>query len=234
MVEGAILNHCGPLFFSRSHELTPAGVTCNATFGLVDTGQVKLLVTCHHVVEKFRELRAKGDAKAMGVLLGSGRPVELNEAQLRDEDKRLDLAVFDMSALLPDCAKRAFCSLHWPLAARLRPKDVLAFVGYSGVGRSISSGGANFQYEAFGLSVSDVDGVFIAADMSRLKQAGDAAALNLPTDQSIGGVSGSPCFKLSVDLRLTLVGFLTEEALQIVRMTNASCILPNGRLDRKL
>jgi hypothetical protein len=53
LIEPQISPICGPLFFTRSLESAVDNVTANGSFGLVDTGQKKLLVTCHHVLEEF-------------------------------------------------------------------------------------------------------------------------------------------------------------------------------------
>ena len=183
MVEGQILNYCGPLFFSCSHELRPENVKRNGSFGLIDTGQKRLLVTCHHVIDEFRKLRDAGQVKEMAILLGVGYPTRLAESQLIDSDERLDLATFDMETLLPHCPKKNFYPICSSPAPQLRPKDILAIIGYVGAGRANSTAGADFQYEAFGLSVADVDGIRVIADLSKTKteRNSDAAANNSST-----------------------------------------------------
>lgn len=49
VIEPQVRYFCGLIFFTKSME-TPAGtIVNNGSFGLVDTGSRKLLVTCSHV-----------------------------------------------------------------------------------------------------------------------------------------------------------------------------------------
>ena len=45
----------GPVFFFHSLKSEIGNVIFNGSYGLVDTGEKKLLVTCRHVVEDFRK-----------------------------------------------------------------------------------------------------------------------------------------------------------------------------------
>jgi len=49
----------GPIFFAQSLAVASGNVMASGSFGLIDTGKRKLLVTCHHVVEDFRKLQRK-------------------------------------------------------------------------------------------------------------------------------------------------------------------------------
>ncbi len=146
LIEGEILGYCGPLFFSRSAELRPADVAANGSFGLVDTGERNLLVTCCHVVEDFDSQKAENPELQMAVLLGGGYPVALDRSLLIDADRGLDLAIFDMAPLLPHCSFRNFYPTFQKPPPALKPHDILAFLGYIGEYRVTSTAGANFGY----------------------------------------------------------------------------------------
>ena len=57
VVEPQVRQYCGVIYFTRSLERAQGNVTANASFGLVDTGSKKLLVTCHHVWAEFQKAR---------------------------------------------------------------------------------------------------------------------------------------------------------------------------------
>jgi hypothetical protein len=234
IIEGEILNSCGPLFFSRSSELLPTNIVANGSFGLINTGERDLLVTCCHVVNDFDAEKAHNPEFQMGVLLGRGYPVPLDRAVLVDSDPRLDLATFDMAPLLPHCSARRFYPIHTNQPPALKPDDILAFVGYIGEYRAAVASGANFGYQSFGLSVGDVSGFRIAADITGSEWAADPHGAHLPPAKSLGGISGAPVFQFTVKASLRLVAFATEEGLGLVRMTHANRIRPDGTLIKEL
>src|SRR5208283_1889233 len=108
VIEPQISPFCGPLCFTRSLKSAVGNVIANGSFGLVDTGTKKLLVTCYHVweeLEKHPELK-------MCVFLDrnpsiGAKGVDLNFQPL-DQDKHLDLVTFDIEPLLSECRNRTF------------------------------------------------------------------------------------------------------------------------------
>ncbi len=64
VVEPEVRQYCGPVFFTRSLKVAGGNIVANGSFGLVDTGKKKLLVTCFHVWEEFQKAqRADSDLK---------------------------------------------------------------------------------------------------------------------------------------------------------------------------
>jgi hypothetical protein len=59
LIEPMVRQFCGPIFFTHSLEQAEGNITANGSFGLVDTGTKKLLVTCYHVWDEFREAHLK-------------------------------------------------------------------------------------------------------------------------------------------------------------------------------
>src|SRR5208283_1577369 len=94
VVEPEVRQFCGPLYFSRSLE-TASGVINNGSFGLVDTGSKKMLVTCRHVWNEFRKARRENSEVKMCVCLDSGPFVVLDADEPLGEDEKLDIATFD-------------------------------------------------------------------------------------------------------------------------------------------
>ena len=227
-IEGQILQFCGPIFFSNSSELKPLNVCQNATFGLVETSQRKLLVTCYHVWEEFLKLRQNNSDAKIAVLLGGNYPVELKVSEPIGKDEELDLATFDVGSILLHCNKRSFYSLHSYPPPKIKNKDILAFIGYTGESRETSIAGAEFGYTAFGLSVSDVSGLRVVADLSKTNTIYDRQVKQQSPYH--GGISGSPCFQLLRNGCLRLVGFATSEALGLIQMTHAACLNTDGTI----
>src|SRR5205823_4786599 len=85
--------HCGPIFFTRSLiKPSKENIITNGSFGLVDSGTRKLLVTCHHVWEGFDDEHFKDPNVKMCVCLDAKNPVYLDKKHLIDHDKQVDLA----------------------------------------------------------------------------------------------------------------------------------------------
>jgi hypothetical protein len=70
VIEPQINPFCGPLCFTRALEWAAGHVITNGSFGLVDTGKRKLLVTCYHVWEEFENLQRKCPELKMCIFLG--------------------------------------------------------------------------------------------------------------------------------------------------------------------
>lgn len=80
IIEPEIRGYRGPLFFTRSLKIAAGeNVITNGGFGLVDTGQKKLLVTCHHVWKTFQELHDSDPNVRMCICLDAQSPVVFDE-----------------------------------------------------------------------------------------------------------------------------------------------------------
>lgn len=230
LVEGALLQHCGPIFFYRT---APFMCVCgNGTFGLVDTGRKKLLVTCAHIWTEYQEAQARQSDSGLNlaVLVGTNRPVHLPYEPLHVDDK-LDLATWDMEPLMSEFTHRKFFSISNQRLPPLKPKDVLASIGYTGETREVSPLGANFGYHFSGFSVSDTSGPFILANMSTSKMFGRDGN-RIPAPEHFGGLSGSPVYLLQQHYILRLVGFVTSGGLDALRLTHAACLNQDGTVSR--
>jgi hypothetical protein len=230
IIEGQMLRYCGPIFFLKSPEAEPLNVFNNGTFGLVDTGSKKLLVTCAHVWTEFLSAQGQYPRAKLAVLLGTHQPVVIPTAPSH-LDTDLDLATFDMEPLLSKFSCRDFFEIckHSPLV--VRPGDVLASLGYLAEARHLSPQGANFRYEFTGISVADVSGPFICVDVMKTKRFRDPDGEQIPHGKSLGGISGSPVYRLERNGILRLAGFVTSSVLGgIVRITNTACIQADGSI----
>jgi hypothetical protein len=93
-IEERIFKHCGPLFFFTS--LTPpVEILRNGTYGLVDTGEKKVVVTCHHVWDYLQEARQNHPNAAIAMNLAPGKSFAISEAEIIDADCDLDIIVIE-------------------------------------------------------------------------------------------------------------------------------------------
>jgi hypothetical protein len=216
LIEQEIRPYCGPIFFARSLESADGNITANGSFGLIDTGQKKILVTCHHVWKDFQNAVDKDPDLNLCVCLDRNPPVILDQGQLIDQDKQLDIATFDIEPLLAACVGRKFYPLNQNSACRLKNGDPLAFVGYPGKFRSATDEGVQFGRMLHGVSVSDVSNLRVAAKISKAH----------------GGISGTPCFLVRSGKPSLLVGFATEEGFGILWFTHAHCLNVDGTINK--
>lgn len=229
-LEPQVLPFCGPLFFASSLETAGENVKANGTFGLVDTGLKKLLVTCHHVWEEFVRLESENPQVKFLICLDRNTPVVLHESQMIDSDKDLDIATFDISPLLGACAGRSFYPVHTKPAQPLAKGDKIVLAGYPGTFRRDETKYVQFGRVLYLVSVSDTSGFKIVADISQ------SAKIHHQQQRKVGenlhgGISGSPCFALKQNI-LQLAAFATSEGLAGLWFTHASCIGPDGGIRR--
>lgn len=220
--------YCGPLYFSRSLDSAAENILANGSFGLVNTGQKKLLVTCYHVWDEFQKLQRKDSDLKMHVCLDRGSPVVLQEEPI-DTDKRLDIATFDMEPLLAACCGRKFYPLEQNPPRRVVKGDRIFLIGYPGAFRSATMGSVQFGRVPYALSVSDSsdDGSLFGADISK------AVYEELQLEDKHGGISGSPCFLVRQGWPAQLVGFTSEDCMNILWFTHARCLNGDGTINRR-
>jgi hypothetical protein len=232
IIEGEMLLYCGPLVFLREGKPKPMQADSNGTFGLVDTGSKKLLVTCQHVWDGFETFRQRNPAARMGLLLGTGTPILMPDKPPFASDRDLDLAVFDFEELLPYATHRKFYPVQKFPIERVHPGDIVAFLGYPGEGKQLSEFVGNFEYSSFGFSVTAVgDLAFTIQKGDDRRHLVDNAGRNV-SDFELRGISGSPCYRLSRALKPQLVGFVKEghSTDSSFFVAHASFIQPDGTL----
>jgi hypothetical protein len=223
---------CGPIYFATSLESAVETDEANGSFGLMDTGSKKVLVTCDHVVQDFKALNAKKKAW-LGVCLEEGRPVVLDLGLLIDRDAELDLAVFDMEPLLQFCRGREFYDLRLNPPPLVKPGDGLVFHGYPGERRKGKSTGLEFGRFTFAVTASDVTSHRILADVSNVTR---QTVGGTPVADPYGGISGAPAFLRRAGDKPSLVAVVTSVApggMNLMRFTVASCIQTDGRISKR-
>lgn len=228
--EPQICPYCGPLFFARSREIATGNVTANGSFSLVDTGQRKLLVTCHHVWTEYQNAYRDNTEFKLLVCLDQNPPVVLDSNQLIDQDERLDITTFDMTPLLGACFGRKFYPINQNPPRKVTNGDRLYFLGYPGVFRSATDEGVSFGRMRYAVNTSAVSGSYFYADISKAKSIYDQKVKS--KEDLYGGISGSPCFLVRRDRPVHLLGFANSISLKILRFTHASCLNSDGTIKR--
>jgi hypothetical protein len=78
IIEPQVRRFCGPLFFTKSLHTPVGNIPHNGSFGLIDTGKKKLMVTCHHVWDTFKKLRSENPELKFGICFDIRRPVVID------------------------------------------------------------------------------------------------------------------------------------------------------------
>ena len=190
------LQFCVPCFFS----IRPSKLYCplvkSGTISLIKFDQLKLGVTCYHVVQGFRELKGKfPDA-----LFQIGNFAFDLLANLIDESKDLDIATINLSNTdLEEISigRRIayFEPSTWPPGV-LKRGDFVTLGGFPRIWRK-QINNLEVEFESFSLGatkVTDVSHKSIVCLLERefwIHPAGHERALRLV---SFGGLSGGPAF----------------------------------------
>ncbi|SRR6266540_4188330 len=129
IIEDRLQKHCGPLFFISSMT-PPIDLLRNATYGLVDTGERKLLLTCYHVWDYLQELRLTHRDAEIAINLAAGASPVISDAPIIAADRDLDIVVIDPKLHVGELGDRAFFKMtNWPQSP-IRSGEVIAFLGY--------------------------------------------------------------------------------------------------------
>lgn len=230
LLQHEIGSNRGPLFLDHSGEsAVDENIICNAGFGLVDTGERKLLVTCNHVWEEYQNER-RHDAKIrLCVCLDRNSPVVLAPSQLIDHNSRLDIATFDMEPILAACDGRRFYPLNRNPAPLVAKGDRLVMLGNPGIFRSGTAEGLEFGVTTYVLHVSSADGFRFHSDISNVEMRNVPPPVRVPASSPHGGISGSPCFLLGQPCRL--IGFAVGHWSHYLCFTHARCLNSDGTIN---
>jgi len=222
-IEPEVQQYCGPVFFTLSRQKAEGNVIANGSFGLVDTGSKKVLVTCHHVWKEFQEARLIQENLEMCISLGRGPLVVLPPGSAISEDRKLDIATFDMEPLLGVCGGRKFYPLNLKPPRTVKTGDMVFFIGFQGHHRHIVDGALHFGVTRFGVKVSSVDGWDIYSDISELKM----------NPEELGGISGCPCFRVRPGKPTELAGFVKAVLGRYLCFTHANCLKKDGTITKQ-
>lgn len=191
-----MLTFCGPIFITPGLMTYPDQMIDNGTFSLIDTGERRLLVTCHHVWQAYLDRRAENTHATLGINLGDGDAsiaFAFAERQLIDADPDLDLAVFDfepsqirVNGTPVTHQKDWFPVRQWPIP-KIDERQYVALMGFPG--KRISKEGmlCTFSAEVLPFKVSGVGNreCYIFNEGENVEVFNDVKCW-------LGGLSGSP------------------------------------------
>jgi hypothetical protein len=219
----------GPLFFARSLGRGVEKVVSNGSYGLVDTGKKKLLVTCQHVVEGFRD-EFKNDPKLkLWACLSEHHTIAIDLKYLIAEDKQRDLATFDMESMLSDCEGKEFFRLVCDRVHKVKEGDILLVTGYPVRNKRETDEAVFWGTSPHAFIVKDVSYNFFTANTSRVMGL-DRKLLSEEHKNPYGGISGSPCFWTKDFEKIELVAFVSEYLQPALKFAPAKYLNPDGTI----
>jgi hypothetical protein len=243
-----MLTFCGPIFITPGLMTYPNQMIDNGTFSLIDTGERRLLITCHHVWQAYLDCRTKNPDAILGINLGDGDAsiaFAFPGRQLIEADPDLDLAVFDfepgqirVNGVPVKHQKDWFPARQCPIP-KIGEGQYVALMGFPG--KRITKEGmlCTFSTQVLPLKVSGVG----RKQLYILNEGENAEVLN-DIKSWLGGLSGSPAYALGED-GASLIGFVksghkpSEDAGShdsifsgSLSLTHACFLRRDGTLDR--
>lgn len=235
--EATMIRHCAPIFFLPALDARPSAIAANGTVALLDTGQRKVLVTCFHVWDEFQTYKRKVPTGCLCTVFvgGFASPISIPDDALIDSDKGLDLAVIEATPNIWDMGYKEFCQTdRWPIP-KAKVGSPIAFVGFPGAARITDEHIGNFQYSAFGVTVSDVSDrkLAIAGKGKGRGRLLDNAGNEVPPI-SMGGLSGAPAYVRDGNARFLLAGFVQmgRTSSDDLFLTHANALNRDGTLNK--
>jgi hypothetical protein len=241
-----LFRYSGPIFVAPALNSYPKQMIGGGTYALIDTGKRRLLVTCCHVWEEYEKHHDANPEAILAISLGDGNScVKFNNPKNHriSIDRDLDLVVleFEPEEIKVSHKKSWFKISDWPIP-RIEKGNHIVTLGFPGAWRRTAGVICIFKRVVIPFAVTDVSKYGIAA----FSDGKNDQVLN-DMKNSLGGISGSPAYRLNVNRELCLVGFAklgveTDDApnrkyqtslnssLPAVFFTHASFLQPDGSL----
>jgi hypothetical protein len=222
----------GTLIFTNSMVIVGGtdDVITNGGFGLVDTGEKRLLVTCNHVWQGFLRERERNPHARMCVCLHGRSPIAFDKYDPIDQNEALDIVTFDATPVLGACSEHKFFPLNQNPAPQVVKGNRIVLLGDRGSHRSLTDTGLEFGVTTYLVHVSSADGFRFHADIFKLVSRDVLQEVRKPKSSEHGGVSGSPCFLLRENRPSQLVGFISGDFMNYLCFTHANCLNSNGTI----
>lgn len=233
-IENFLVRFSAPIGWLPSLDASSDKLKCKTgTCALINTGKVKVFVTCEHVWAGWRKYKSKHPAAVLLVGLDNGVPFNLTEAKLLASDPNCDLAVVEAEIDQQQMRAKSFFQIEeWPIQSP-NVGDFMTIIGFSGRGRITSKDcTAHWNTTHLGFQVSAVNprDITLAPEKNDRKSY-DRSGNEIP-HANIGGMSGSPAFLLKREGMPLLAGFLRagNTSDNFVFLTPARYLQPNGKL----
>jgi hypothetical protein len=212
VIENFLVRFCAPIGWLPSFDAPAYKLKCKtATCVLIDTGKVRVFVTCDHVWTQWKKYKSKHPAAELLVDLGNGTPFILSNAELLGSDTKCDLAVLKTEIDPQQLGSKAFFRIEeWPIPLP-NVGDFLMIIGFPGRGRiAFGNGVTVWKPTCLGYPVSSArpDKIILAPEKKNDRKSYENGS---EIDHfNIGGMSGSPAFLLRLKGMPLLSGFLYE------------------------
>lgn len=222
-----------PVFFGDSPSRSFSASLQNGTASLLKLRDRFLAITCHHVLQGFRERSATGTSYFQ---IGHIRMAP--DQYVIAESSALDLAVIDLTSFVgrePYVTEAAFASApQWPPKS-VTTDDVICMAGFPGVWRD-QVDLAYLRFYSFSSGAAEVVSVREQQIASTVQLQDCVTQINHGLVMgSLGGLSGGPVFawRKQPVLHAELIGFIFEyqESLDLMLVRSASVIREDGTLD---
>ena len=213
-----LFRYCGPIFVAPALNSYPEQMIGNGTYALIDTGTKRVLVTCCHVWDEYEKNHDANSETVLAVSLGDGNScIKFNNPENHriSIDRDLDLVVleFEPEAIPLSHNKSWFRISDWPIP-KIEKGNHIVTLGFPGVWRKTAGVECVFRRVVIPFAVTDVSKYTVAA----FSDENNDQVLN-DMKNSLGGISGSPVYRLNANRELCLVGF----AKSGVEATDAPC-----------
>lgn len=224
-------------FFGQRPSPKRATEVRNGTITLVEIGNRKYGITCHHVVEGYRQYRERHD----DVIFNIGH-VELDPVdQLVDTDPKIDIALIELTndqiiqlTSEGEIGSQVHKPVKWPPSQPQKDEFVI-FGGFPGSLRVVKSFDEYvfYSWSSGGSRIDSVSETRIISAFERdywISSFGEKRNLEL---KDLGGMSGGPAF-IKRELHFEFVGILTdyEENYDTVFFAPAQTIKENGQITK--
>ena len=241
-----LFRYCGPIFVAPALNSYPEQMIGSGTYALIDTGKRRLLVTCCHILDEYEKHHDANSGAILAISLGDGNSCVAftnPKKHLVSIDRDLDLVVleFEPEEIKVSHKKSWFEISDWPIPT-IEKGDHIVTLGFPGAWRKTAGVKCVFGRVVIPFAVTDVSKYAIAAFSDEKNE----QVLN-DMKNSLGGISGSPAYRLNKNRELCLVGFAKlgvekEDAsnrkyqtspnstLPAVFFTHANFLRPDGSL----
>ena len=205
-LDNELFRYCGPIFVAPALNSCPEQMIGNGTYSLIDTGEKRLLVTCCHVWDEYEKQHDSNLEAILAISLGDGHSCfafKEPKNHLVSIDRDLDLVVleFEPEEIKFSHQKSWFKISDWPIP-RIEKGNHIVTLGFPGAWRRTAGVECVFKRVVIPFAVTDVSDYGIAA----FSDGKNDQVLNDMKD-SLGGISGSPAYRLNEKSELCLVGF---------------------------
>lgn len=225
-----------PAYFGQKPTPNKETKISNGTISLIDLGKGPLGITCHHVIQAYRDYKENNDDVIFMIGNLEIKPIE----QLIDENDRIDLAIIDLTdkqikEIELDKTRKThiFKSFNWP-PEKLKEGDFVLFGGYPGYFRKEKSLN-EFEFASWSSGATRVDAVSEERFISPFEREywiWNLGEKDYSDFSALWGMSGGPAF-IHRNLYFEFVGIVSDysENYDSIFFASSQTINKNGTIN---